>query len=72
MGTYDTVCAAIKTALDAVYASKTHTHSDKVNTSDVANNLTTTASGKVLDARQGKALSDMIGSAITYIVGSGS
>lgn len=30
----------------------------KVNTSDIANNLTTTASGKVLDARQGKALND--------------
>ena len=32
----------------------------KVNTSDIANNLTTTASGKVLDARQGKALKDYI------------
>ena len=36
-------------------------------TSDIANNLTTTASGKVLDARQGKALADLIGDAITYI-----
>ena len=35
--------------------------------SDIANNLTTTASGKVLDARQGKALADLIGDAITYI-----
>ena len=33
---------------------------DKVNTSDVANNLTTTTSGKVLDARQGKALKDSL------------
>jgi len=32
----------------------------KVNVSDIANNLTTTASGKVLDARQGKALKDYI------------
>ena len=32
----------------------------KVNASDIANNLTTTASGKVLDARQGKALKDYI------------
>ena len=32
----------------------------KVNTSDIANNLTTTASGKVLDARQGKALKDYV------------
>ena len=30
----------------------------KINTSDIANNLTTTTSGKVLDARQGKALAD--------------
>ena len=39
----------------------------KVNTSDIANNLTTTTSGKVLDARQGKILADLIGDAITYI-----
>ena len=31
---------------------------NKMNKSDVANNLTTTGSGKVLDARQGKALND--------------
>lgn len=35
--------------------------------SDVANNLTTTVNGKVLDARQGKILNDLIGDAITYI-----
>lgn len=34
----------------------------KVNTSDVVNNLTTTTAGKVLDARQGKALNDKFGS----------
>ena len=34
---------------------------------DVANNLTTTTEGKVLDARQGKALADLIGQAIQYI-----
>ena len=39
----------------------------KVNTSDIANDLTTTTSGKVLDARQGKVLADLIGTAITYI-----
>ena len=39
----------------------------KVNTSDVVNNLTTTTVGKVLDARQGKALADLIGDAISYI-----
>ena len=38
-----------------------------VDTDDIANNLTTTTSGKVLDARQGKALADLIGNAITYI-----
>lgn len=58
-------------------ASHTHAISDvtnlqtnlnsKINTSDIANNLTTTSSGKVLDARQGKALADLIGDAITYI-----
>jgi len=31
---------------------------DKVNKSDIANNVTTTVEGKVLDARQGKALQD--------------
>ena len=36
-------------------------------TSDIANNLTTTTTGKVLDASQGKALADLIGNAITYI-----
>lgn len=45
---------------------------NKVSTSKIANNLTTTTSGYVLDARQGKELYDMIGSAITYITGSGS
>ena len=38
-----------------------------VDTDDIANNLTTTAAGKVLDARQGKALADLIGDAIDYI-----
>ena len=38
-----------------------------LSSSDVANNLTTTSSGKVLDARQGKELADLIGDAITYI-----
>lgn len=33
---------------------------NKVNTSDVANNLTTTSAGKVLDARQGNKLAKMI------------
>ena len=45
--------------------------SGMLTTSDIANNLTTTASGKVLDARQGKVLADLIGDAITYINGTG-
>lgn len=57
MGVYDTVCAAIKTALDNVYLKKT----------DIADNLTTSDSTKALSAKQGKELADMIGSAITYI-----
>ena len=47
---------SIKTALDAI---KT-TVDGKVNTSDVVNNVVTTAAGKVLDARQGKTLNDSI------------
>ena len=62
---------AITTAINSK-ADTNHTHniSDvtnlqsnlnaKVNTSDIVNNLTTTASGKVLDARQGKALKDYV------------
>lgn len=62
---------AIATAVNGK-ANTTHTHeisevtnlqtnlNNKVNTSDIANNLTTTASGKVLDARQGKALKDYV------------
>lgn len=45
--------------------------SGKVNTSDVVNNLTTTTAGKVLDARQGKVLADLIGDAILFINGTG-
>lgn len=44
-----------------------HSHSGMLTTSDIANNLTTTTGGKVLDARQGKALADLIGDAISYI-----
>ena len=43
----------------------------KVDVSDIANDLTTTTAGKVLDARQGKALADDVGAlsaAMTYVV----
>ena len=43
--------------------------SDKVNTADIANNLTTTAAGKVLDARQGKVLGDEV-EALVNVYGS--
>ena len=49
-----------------VFANKTHTHSDYVNPT-IADNLTTNDSTQVLSAKQGKALADLIGSAITYI-----
>ena len=47
-------------------------NTNKVNTSDIVDNLTTNDATKVLSAKQGKVLNDLIGSAITYIVGSGS
>ena len=40
---------------------------NKVNTSDIANNLTTTTAGKVLDATQGNALKDSISATNTTI-----
>ena len=39
----------------------------KVNTSDIVDNLTTDDATKVLSAKQGKLLNDLIGTAITYI-----
>lgn len=50
---------AVYSEVDALSTALTN----KVNTSDVVNNLTTTASGKVLDARQGKALNDALSTA---------
>lgn len=57
---------SIKTAMDAI---KT-TVDAKVNTSDVVNNVVTTAAGKVLDARQGKTLNDAISTLNTKTNGS--
>lgn len=59
----------------SLYAEASHSHTesqitdlgDYIETSAIANNLTTTSSGYVLDARQGKALADLIGDAIAYI-----
>lgn len=43
-----------------------HTHSSYVNPT-IADNLTTNDSSKVLSAKQGKVLNDLIGQAISYI-----
>lgn len=50
----------LKPYIDAQDAALNSALTNKVNTSDIANNLTTTASGKVLDARQGKVLNDNV------------
>lgn len=41
--------------------------SGKVNTSDIVDNLSTDNASKVLSAKQGKVLNDLIGDAIEYI-----
>jgi len=53
--------------LSSAYATAGHTHSGMLTTSDIADNLTTDSSTKVLSAKQGKALADLIGDAISYI-----
>ena len=57
MTDYSTAAASVKNALDAVYVKK----------SDIVDDLTTNDATKPLSAKQGKALADLIGSAITYI-----
>lgn len=55
----------------ATLAAALQTLGNYLTTENVANNLTTTAAGSVLDARQGKALADDVGalsSAMTYVV----
>ena len=46
--------------------------SGMLTTNDVVDNLTSTSATAPLSARQGKVLNDLIGDAITYIIGSGS
>ena len=46
------------TALNSDLSDLSTTVAGKINTSDIANNLTTATAGKVLDATQGKALKD--------------
>lgn len=57
MSDYSTSASTVKTALDAVYSKK----------SDIVDDLVTNDATKPLSAKQGKALNDLIGSAITYI-----
>ena len=57
MTDYSSSAASVKTALDAVYVKK----------SDIVDNLTTNDATKPLSAKQGKALNDLIGAAISYI-----
>lgn len=52
------------------WATGNHTHSEYVNPT-IIDNLTTDDATKVLSAKQGKVLNDMIGDAISYINGSG-
>ena len=49
------------------FAEGNHTHSGMLTSSDIVDNLTTNDATKVLSAKQGKALNDLIGQAITYI-----
>lgn len=62
MTDYSSSASTVKTALDAVYVKK----------SDIVDDLSTNDASKPLSAKQGKALNDLIGAAITYITGSGS
>lgn len=50
----------VQTTINAELGKLNTALDDKVNTSDIANNLTTSTAGKVLDARQGKILNDKI------------
>lgn len=59
--------AALVTALTNKFALSTHTHTGMLTSSDIVDNLTTDNASKPLSAKQGKALNDKIGAAITYI-----
>lgn len=50
--------ADVDARLDGIESSTTSLSTDKISTSAIANNLTVTTEGYVLDARQGKALND--------------
>lgn len=66
----ETECLQVKDWLKAWFYDETEVDtllSGKVATTDIVDNLTTNNASKVLSARQGKVLNDLIGDAITYI-----
>ena len=65
-GAYGVLTTGSFGTTSGTFAEGNHTHSDYVNPT-IADNLTTNDSTQVLSAKQGKALADLIGSAITYI-----
>ncbi len=69
---YDTAAATVKTALDATYAAKNHTHSGYVSATKVTSWQSTPSDSNVPSEKLVKDYVDgLIGSAISYIVGSG-
>lgn len=58
---YNKYIKNISSQIKSLSQNITNLSSQKANISDIANNLTTTASGKMLDARMGKTLNDYIG-----------
>lgn len=54
---FSTVITKLNNAIEAIYLKK----------SDIADNLNTNDATKVLSAKQGKNLNDLIGDAISYI-----
>ena len=65
-GAYGVLTTGSFGTTSGTFAEGNHTHSDYVNPT-IADNLTTDDATQVLSAKQGKALADLIGSAITYI-----
>lgn len=60
IGSLSSLTTSVKTSIVNAINSLKSVVDGKLSTSNVVNNLTTTASGKALDARQGKALNDKI------------
>jgi len=71
LGAYDYAVAAGYTGTAAQFAIDLADVSTKISTSAIANNLTTTAAGQVLDARQGKILDAALQTKVDRITGKG-